>query len=180
MRRTIGRLILAAGAVFLMGAPEESFGQTCRRNPTDCQKNRSALRCEVEVGLADIGGQCTVTRLDKVKDKAALPKHQVQMCVGDTLTWAFVSECAGDATVEIGGFRVTDEIKTRNRISSNELRDEQPFGDLGQVQVRRGQTGLLTALVKPRYAPRTYKYDIVVLGPGGKRAVLDPEGEIYR
>jgi hypothetical protein len=196
MRRTAVREILIGASVGLIGgcaaAPEAnkqepqatpgtqaSVGQTCRSGPDDCKKNRSALRCEVEVGLGEVDGQCAVTRLDEVTDKAALPKHQVQMCVGDTLTWAFASDCAGDVTVEIGGFRLTDEIKKRHSISADELSDQQLFRDLGQVQVRRGQTGLLTALVKTPYAPRTYKYDIVVVGPGGKR-VLDPEGEIYR
>jgi hypothetical protein len=158
-------------------------GQTCRSGPAECTRSRQALRCEVEVGLGEENGQCTVKRLDKQTDKKEFATHQVQICIGDTLTWAFVSECASDVTVEIANFRLTEDVAKRLEREVPGIRTElrePPFRDLGQVLVRRGRAALLTTLVRTPYAPSTFKYDIIQTGPGGRHVLVDPEAEIYR
>lgn len=187
MKRKTIRTILAGASVAALSATPAAFAQICRSGPEHCTTDRSALRCAVMVELTDVKGECTVTRLDDLTDKEKFAEHQVQACVGDTVTWTFKSECASDVIVEIGNFRATEEIiarlirenpKLRTTIRTD-LLDTLPFEGLSNVLVRRDQPGLLTGLVKAKYAPRTYKYDIIYTGPGRRRVLLDPESEIY-
>jgi hypothetical protein len=87
-------------------------------------------------------------------------------------------------TVEIGNFQVDEEIIKRLIHLAPDIRTEDrdgdPFSGPTTVRVTRAG-GELARLIKPdAHVPRTYKYDIIELGPEGKRVLLDPEIEIYR
>jgi hypothetical protein len=136
----------------------------------------------VEVVLENVGGQGTVTSLDG--RTSHLERHKVQVHLGDTVVWKFDNKYGKDVTVEIGKFRVDEEIVKRliglaPKIETED-RDDDPFSGPSNVLVQRAGGELRRTIRLDAHAPRTYKYDLIESGPGGKRVLLDPEIEIYR
>jgi hypothetical protein len=174
-------LVGACGAV--LGAAPAVLAQTCRNSETDCKADPKALSCAVKVAMSDVDGRCTVKSLDN--GTTNLERHQVQACVGDVVTWTFDNKCTTDVTIEIGNFRVDEviiqrHIKERPKIRTEDRDTAAPLSGASSVRVPRGRSANLPKTVTACHAPRTYKYDLIQLSPGGKRVLLDPEIEIYR
>ena len=133
----------------------------------------------VQVALEDVKGQCTVTSLDG--QKSGLQRHKIRAQVGQTVVWIFENHSGQDVAAEISNFRFDDDIRRRHGVTvPMECRDPDPFTGSARVEVPKGKAASMERQVTALHYPRTYKYDIVVVGKDGKRSVLDPEAEIYR
>jgi hypothetical protein len=173
MKRNSLRLILVGAVLIVLGAGSPVFaqvqGQACRPPGDDCKRANS---CVLEVALQDVSGQCKVTSLNR--EKTGLETFRVRLCVGDKMTWAFDNQCNQDVTAEVANFQPVGSYDSR------ECRDQDPFTGAKSLKVPRKQKQPMVRQTTAKHYPRTYKYEIVVIDANGKRAVLDPEGEIYR
>jgi hypothetical protein len=176
------RIALVAGASAAAWSVSPAvLAQPCRSGPEACKPGRKPLSCPVDVVLTDANGRCTVSELNK--QKTGLERHQVQACVGDTVTWTFKNnDCGNEVKVEIGNFRLDETIIARhigtNPKMMSEEGEEVPFTGLTRVTVPRGGRDTVTGVAKGKSA-QTYKYDIIQAGPGRRRVILDPEVELY-
>jgi hypothetical protein len=186
-----GTMMVIFGAV--PGSSQTAKSSQCRTGPDDCKKNPKPEPCNVKVQLSAADGLCKVTKLEP-QQPGDMSRHQIQLCSKDTVEWEFINGCGVDLDLAIDNFRL-DETIVKRLISEDPTRKltpeglmaeprndgDSPFDCVRKVSVGRGKSGLVKCRVKAgAHTPRTYKYDIVRLGRGGRFVLLDPEGEIYK
>lgn len=178
----------------MMASCSPGSGQTdkpaqCRTGPVECE-NATPKPCDVKVQLSETDGLCTVTKLEP-QQPGDMSRHQIQLCSVDTVEWHFTNGCGVDLELEIGNFRLDETIVKRlirddpkltveELITGDRNDGDGPFDCVRKVSVGQKKSGSVKCRVKTgAHTPRTYKYDIVRLGRGGRFVLLDPEGEIY-